>query len=585
MLSDKPALPPPPLASRTDALQSDGPGSDNGRASFQRRPETRASTPAASPSRARNATSLADPSLASSTEYHSGYTDDHPASPYRSSSPSSSLFGLANHHRQNSFPNLLPLAFRSRTPSPTRKTHERSGSEQMPYTGDGRRSGAATTAGHRASLGAAGLASWLSASPKTTSTNMHPPPRQTPASPPAAADPMTPKGSNGTGMTAASRFISALSSRFTQPQTANNNNNSSSSSHAQDASDNAYDGLCHLNLEAALFPHAAAASPASPTSPPPGEAFSPAAYKNLHMNAMGLLGRFQSACRAQAAALREARAERDAQRDELEAAVTRVQHLKLQLQDMARLSQEKEREMKALAEELEAERRRRRAVEKSALLLSRSADSCAGGGDGITGALSERESMVSEDLGVDEDRRRRRRRRRGNKEGSKRDDRMSWKSNGSSSHAMEDDYDYDDDDDTDEDGSAESESVFSRCRSPAFTTHGYAATDVTSLAPADEPGTPLTTSKHAASRDGNAPGSVTATPKQPMSAFQKIFKGFSGGEAAEATSCTNCKGQDASVAWDTVSLLRDENRELKRRVGELEVAVEGALDAVRGIGM
>ncbi|KAL1843668.1 hypothetical protein VTJ49DRAFT_368 [Mycothermus thermophilus] len=572
MLSDKPALPPPPLASRSNALQSEVPGPDDGHASLQRHLESRASTPA-SPYRAQNALGLAEPSLSPSTEYHSGYADEYPASSYRSSSPSPSLFGLANHRRQNSFPNLLPLAFRSRTPSPTRKTHERSGSEQMPYTGDGRRSGNAAAAGPRgASLGAGGLASWLSGSPKTVSTSTHTQTRQAPANHAAAADPTTPKSSNGANMTTASRFISALSSRFTQSQTADTNP-------AHDDNDSAYNDLCNLNLEAALFPHAATTSP---TSPPRGEAFSPAAYKNLHMNALGLLGRFQSACRAQTAALREVRAEREAQRDELEAAVTRAQHLKLQLEDMARLSQEQEREMKALAEELEAERRRRRALEKSALLPPPSvvsyASSAAGGGDG-KGAMSERESMVSEDLGVDEDRRRRRRRKTA---GSKRGDRTSWKSNGSSSHTMEDDYD---DDDTDEDESAESESVFSRCRSPALTTHGYGPTDATSLAPADEAGTPHMMAKQPTPRPVNAPGSVTTTPKQPMSAFQKIFKGFSGGEMAEVTSCTNCRGQDSSVAWDTVSLLRDENRELKRRVGELEVAVEGALDAVRGIGL
>ena len=83
------------------------------------------------------------------------------------------------------------------------------------------------------------------------------------------------------------------------------------------------------------------------------------------------------------------------------------------------------------------------------------------------------------------------------------------------------------------------------------------------------------------------PGSANAPPKlkaaAQMSAFQKILKGISGDEPAAG--CQNCKGQDASVAWDTVGMLRDENRYLKTRVGELEVAVEGALDFVNGIGM
>jgi cell division septum initiation protein DivIVA len=39
------------------------------------------------------------------------------------------------------------------------------------------------------------------------------------------------------------------------------------------------------------------------------------------------------------------------------------------------------------------------------------------------------------------------------------------------------------------------------------------------------------------------------------------------------------------MAWDTVNLLKDENKGLKDRVEELETAVEGALDVVNGIGL
>ena len=47
--------------------------------------------------------------------------------------------------------------------------------------------------------------------------------------------------------------------------------------------------------------------------------------------------------------------------------------------------------------------------------------------------------------------------------------------------------------------------------------------------------------------------------------------------------CRNCQGKEASVAWDTVGLLRAENRGLKDRVGALESAVEGALDMCAGM--
>ncbi|PHH72357.1 hypothetical protein CDD83_4988 [Cordyceps sp. RAO-2017] len=88
------------------------------------------------------------------------------------------------------------------------------------------------------------------------------------------------------------------------------------------------------------------------------------------------------------------------------------------------------------------------------------------------------------------------------------------------------------------------------------------------------------------------PVAPRAPPRQSppqMSTIQKLFKGMSSAEAPKEdeprgpASCRNCQGQDASVAWDTASLLRDENRGLKQRVGELEEAVEEALDAVNGI--
>jgi hypothetical protein len=175
-------------------------------------------------------------------------------------------------------------------------------------------------------------------------------------------------------------------------------------------------------------------------------------------------------------------------------------------------------------------------------------------------------------LGVEEERRRR-----------KRGNMKSWKSAGGVSGEEEEE----EEDDEDEDESAESESVFSRCRSPALAS-AHAAGGPLSDGAASVMGMRIDGSGTSNARATAGNGSVNATPKQKsgqqMSAFQKILKGISG-DSAEDGGCANCKGQDASVAWDTVGLLRDENRHLKRRVGELEVAVEGALDLVNGIGL
>lgn len=360
-------------------------------------------------------------------------------------------------------------------------------------------------------------------------------------------------------MTTASRFMSAISSRF------------SSTTPTSPAFDD--DELCNLNIEAALFPQGLPPSDRDPISP--------AAFKSLHMNAVGLLTRMQAAFRERVTALHDLQAERSAQRDELEEAETRARHLKMQLEDMARKAQEHERAIQSLAEELAAERRAR-AEERLAAEKRRSV---AG-----TAPPSEGASMVSEDLGVDEDRQRRRRRRRSHQ-------RKSWKSGTSCD-------DSDEDDDDDEDESAESESVFSRCRSPALPPpagHRVPPSDSGSpaMAAMDGPGTPqvrnfiTSTSGGGGGSGGGSGASTSATPKrksgpQQMSAFQRIFRGISGDTGdgdSRAGGCANCRGQDASVAWDTVSLLRDENKHLKRRVGELEGAVEGALDAVNGIGL
>jgi hypothetical protein len=286
--------------------------------------------------------------------------------------------------------------------------------------------------------------------------------------------------------------------------------------------------VCNLSIEAALFPHG---------SPSDRDAFSPSAFKNLQMNAMGVITKMQTAFREQTLALRDLQMERSAEKEELEEAETRAQHLKMQLEDMARKAQEHERTIKSLMEELAAEKKARAEEQLAAAARPSHVQ------------RSERASMISEDLGVDEDQRQ-----------TRMSHRKSWKSGAS----------CEEDTDEDESASAESESVFSRCRSPA-------------LPLPDGPGTP-----HARNPTS---GSVNVTPKQKpgqqLSAFQKILKGISGdsGESSVVNECANCRGQDASVAWNTVSLLRDENKHLKTRVGELEVAVESALDLVNGIGL
>ncbi|KAK0722494.1 hypothetical protein B0T26DRAFT_644571 [Lasiosphaeria miniovina] len=405
----------------------------------------------------------------------------------------------------------------------------------MPYTGDGRNSSLRLAD----SSPRGGLASWLSGTAAGNalgmiSTNSQEMPRAptldvTPDTTPTktrgstnasvgAVESTTPKS---TVTATASRFMSAISSRFTPVAPTN--------------PAMLDDELCNLDVEATLF---------APGSPVDRDAFSPAAFKNLQLNAVGLLTRMQIAYRERVVALRDLQAERSAQRDELEEAETRAQHLKMQLEGMALKAQDHERAMQQLMDELAAERKVR-AEERMALLSREKA---------FAAPMSSEGSVLSEDLGVDDDRQQRR-----------------WKRKSGGS-TTESGAGFD----TDEE-SAGSESVFSRCRSP---THG--AIDGSLM--------DATTLLQQRSSSSLAPPPSLRQPRagqQQISTFQKIIKNISGEteDAAGTNGCRNCKGQDASMAWDTVSLLRDENRHLKHRVGQLEVAVEGALDFVNGIGL
>lgn len=428
-------------------------------------------------------------------EYHSGFADEDVGSPLAS----------IQHRRQQSFSNLLPLSFRNRTPSPTRKPSALS--EQMPLTGDGRNGKADSPRG--------GLAGWLSgnSSPGGPGADDRPPagsrdatPDVTPTRPRRSTTASSAEPTKRVITSTASRFMSAIS-RFAQAPT----------------SPTVDDELCNMNIEAALM---------VPTTPS-GEAFSPAAFKNLQMNAIGLLTKMQTAYRERVVTLRDLEADRGAQKDELEEAVTRAQHLKMQLEGMSLKVAEDEKTMQELVRELGAERKAR-AEEQRIVRLKGIAPLPEG-------------STVSEDLGAEDDQLRRK-----------------WRKSAGTVKSDETTFETDDE-------SVEEESVFSRSRSPTIAPSAFEGSVM------DGP------SSQARSNALNPP--TRARGERQLNAFQKIIKGIAGEGEPGTDGCRNCKGQDASVAWDTVSLLRDENKQLKQRVGQLEAVVEDALDAVNGVGL
>ncbi|KAH8674072.1 hypothetical protein BX600DRAFT_225106 [Xylariales sp. PMI_506] len=287
------------------------------------------------------------------------------------------------------------------------------------------------------------------------------------------------------------------------------------------------DEMYHLDIEMALSP---------PESFAGREAFSPAAYKNLQLTAAGLLHKMQTAYRQRTIALHEVQGERSAEKEETEEMRMRVENLKMQLEHMSLKTAEQEQSMRQLMAELRTERKARHEERR------------------IRERLLTEGSMVNEDLGVDEE------------------ERKKWRK---SADTIKSDMSFDTDSE-----SVESESIFSRSRSPTIITSA-----AESIAEYPRSSSSLSYSGRTPTLGGSAKHKSSS---REMSTFQKLMKGMTLREEGEEPSldgCRNCHGQDASMAWDTVSLLRDENKGLKQRVGQLEVAVEGALDLVNGIGL
>lgn len=104
------------------------------------------------------------------------------------------------------------------------------------------------------------------------------------------------------------------------------------------------DELGQLDVREALFPHGY-----------PDE-FSPSTFKNLQLNAEGSLRRFQTAHIDQHKTLKHLTSSKIALSDELEAASTRNEHLKFQLEDMAEKAAAQERLITELRAQLAAHR-------------------------------------------------------------------------------------------------------------------------------------------------------------------------------------------------------------------------------------
>ncbi len=276
------------------------------------------------------------------------------------------------------------------------------------------------------------------------------------------------------------------------------------------------DDFLDLDVHKALFP----AGPADP--------FSPAAFKNLVQNAEGLLSRLQMAYKERTQSLREMTIEKETQAEELEGAVTRAKHLKLQLDDMAVKLAEQDDAMMNLVDDLAREKQLRREEEdarkRSVVLLRASREAHA--------------------------------------ERSQRESRSSINSDWSCESEAESSVD----------------SVFSHrhgATSPTMSTSSVSTTNSPDIHQLFDLGSVAPFTEAARHRPGLNP--------------QPIVKAMAGSKCQNETiswqdyqglKCANCHGLTTNEAWNVVGILKVENKGLKGRVEQMEGALDGCLGMV-----
>ncbi|KAL1967646.1 hypothetical protein VTN77DRAFT_2903 [Rasamsonia byssochlamydoides] len=280
------------------------------------------------------------------------------------------------------------------------------------------------------------------------------------------------------------------------------------------------DEFLNLDIPGALFPAGS------------GKEYSQEAFEALQANAEKILRRLQAAYKQRTFALHEVMAEKTALQEELAEARTRVQHVKMQLDGMAEKVVEKEKANKALTDELEKERQARREAEEA---LKRS----------VVLAPSRNNDSFS-DI-VDTPRRHVKR---------------------SSSSTLTSDSGFESGDES------PAESVFSRRieypGSPlsTFSTPACSTSPEATLPPI------TTTSQPAPKAPAPAP-----QPQPRLSAYDRVIKGLSS-TLGGASKCSNCHGVRASEAWSVVGVLKEENKGLKSRIGDLESVIDDCLSLV-----
>ncbi|KAJ5908245.1 hypothetical protein N7495_000927 [Penicillium taxi] len=258
----------------------------------------------------------------------------------------------------------------------------------------------------------------------------------------------------------------------------------------------------------------------------------------LREQATTVLQQMQEAYRQRTFAMHQALADRNEKRDELEETRARVNHLKIQLDTMAAKVLDQEKAMQAMADDLEQERLLRQQQEETR------------GRSGTMRAHASDDDVHSLVLQTPH-------------RAAKR-----------SSHGT-----FTSDSGFESGDESVAESIFSREDSICSPTSILTTPSLSQVTLSSSSASTPTIHKSIATVT-NSP-----TPTRP-SAYDRVIKGIASTRlgsslvAANQNQCNNCHGVPASEAWSVMGILKDENRGLKNRIGELELVVDDCLSLV-----
>ena len=303
----------------------------------------------------------------------------------------------------------------------------------------------------------------------------------------------------------------------------------------QEIPEPAEDELLNLDVNAALFPSDS------------DQLEDQEAFDALRDNAGNVIRRLQAAYKERTFALHEANADKNEKQEELEETRTRVGTLKIQLDGMAEKVQQQEQAIKAMAEELELEKLARQREEESrrrSVMLVKPPEEDAASESGVelstanTRRNSKRASTFTSDSGFD-----------------------------SGDESLP-------------------ESVFSRKDGVGSPTSTVALSPNISQVALSPPS--LNSTLQPSNRKETRPASTTAAsapaPSQRPSAYDRMMKGLASTTSSwmgnNVSKCNICHGVPSSEAWSVLGVLKEENRGLKVRLGELEVVIDDCLGLV-----